>query len=394
MVTKPGINLTISHDFLGRGELLDFLAGNTMNAFFYDVDKHRGISSTIEHALAVRRPLAITKCGMFRHVSSASPSICIEDNSLTTILKNGTAPLAPFYEQWTEDKFTAALEKILDKALGKTAARAALTTGPGDASKPLNRILDNHARLEYFPIIARLFEVAPFMMKRKIQEANVQQAFVADTVLRLSKGASSPKTLCIGSHEDTATELLKAERIRPEEIDPSINYDLNAFFHLPTTMKGTYDVVYSTSVIEHVPDDDLFLDQICKLLKKGGVGVLTCDFNDSYRPGSPKPAVDVRLYTVNDLDVRFRRILERNGCELVDPPRWSDKRPDFVYMGIYVYSFATFVFRKVSASAAAPPGDLPRAPRQQTRSPHPQLTRAALSTGGSEEAGAPNDATT
>ena len=115
-VKKPGIRLSISHDFIPKEQILDFLAGNTLNAFFYDVNKHRGISSTIEQALAVDRPLAITRCGMFRHVSSISPSICIEDSTLRQIISNGTAPLARLREQWTEARFLERLEQLFDRA--------------------------------------------------------------------------------------------------------------------------------------------------------------------------------------------------------------------------------------------------------------------------------------
>ena len=343
-VTKPGIRLNISHDFLSREQLLNFLAGNTLNAFFYDVHKRRGISSTIEHALAVDRPLAITRCGMFRHVSSASPSICIEDSSLKEIIRNGTKPLAGFREDWTQARFLSSLERVFDRTLEK---RRDVDAG----EKRFNRILDNRARLELFERIGELFAAAPAIMTRKIQEANVQQAFVADAVLQFAGDMKSPKLLCVGSHEDTATDLLRRHGLCPEEIDPTINYDLNAFFHLPTTKPESYDIVYSTSVIEHVPDDDLFMEQICKLLKKDGVGVLTCDFNDSWRPGMPKPAVDQRLYTLNDLDIRFRRILERNGCDFVDEPQWKTGKPDFRYMGVYLYTFAAIVFRKTRAIA-------------------------------------------
>ena len=114
-ISKPGIELVISHDFLSKSQLLDFLASNTLNAFFYDTNKHLGISSTIEHALAVRRPMAITKCGMFRHVYSANPSICIEESSLTQIIENGVTPLEPFYEEWSEANFILDYERILNE---------------------------------------------------------------------------------------------------------------------------------------------------------------------------------------------------------------------------------------------------------------------------------------
>ncbi|MFY9621697.1 MAG: hypothetical protein WAQ99_17925 [Pyrinomonadaceae bacterium] len=114
-ISKPGIKLVITRDFLSKSQLLDFLASNTLNAFFYDTGKHLGISSAIEHALAVRRPMAITKCGMFRHVFSAYPSICIEDSSLSRIIENGVTPLEPFYEEWSEANFILDYERILDE---------------------------------------------------------------------------------------------------------------------------------------------------------------------------------------------------------------------------------------------------------------------------------------
>jgi len=111
---KSGVSLTIHHDFLELHQLLDFLASNTLNVFFYDVNKDRGISSCIEHALAVQRPIAITKCKMFRHVFNTNPSICIEDLSLTEIIKNGVSPLIPFYNEWSEDNFILKYESIID----------------------------------------------------------------------------------------------------------------------------------------------------------------------------------------------------------------------------------------------------------------------------------------
>ena len=123
-ISKPGIKLVITHDFLTKSQLLDFLASNTLNAFFYETNKPRGISSTIEHALAVRRPMAITKCGMFRHVYSATPSICIENSSLTRIIENGVTPLEPFYEEWTEANFILDYERILNEVFHRAKDKA------------------------------------------------------------------------------------------------------------------------------------------------------------------------------------------------------------------------------------------------------------------------------
>ena len=114
LIRKPGIQLEISHDFLDMRGLLNFLAGNSLNVFLYDQKKDRGISSTIEHALAVQRPLAISRCGMFRHVIDASPSIVATESSLTQIISRGIAPLIPFYSAWNQGRLIDRYEEIFN----------------------------------------------------------------------------------------------------------------------------------------------------------------------------------------------------------------------------------------------------------------------------------------
>ena len=340
LVTKSGIELIINHQFLDLHKLLDFLAGNTLNAFFYDVHKQKGISSCIEHALAVQRPIAITKCGMFRHVSKALPSICIEESSLTDIISNGIVPLIPFYNEWSEDNFILSFEKILDKVMSKGQYPIV------DNSVIFNRILNNQARYIYRSAIQELFTSVPNMMERKIKEANIQQAFVVDTVKRFAHNFTSPKILCVGSYEDTAAATLKSLGYEMEEIDPVLNYDLNTYFHLPSTNKQSYQLIFSTSVLEHVDNDELFMTQIAELLAPDGVAILTCDYNDQYQLGDPIPDVDNRLYTQKDLKQRILPLLK--DCHLVDEPQWDCPNPDFVYAGKYRYTFATLVFQKNS----------------------------------------------
>jgi hypothetical protein len=353
---KPGISLEITNDFLHGAALLDFLAANTLNVFFYDVDKFKGISSCIELALAVQRPIALTKCGMFRHMLHTQPSIFIEDGiSLKEVIANGIRPLVTFYNEWSEANFILDYESILDEVLGK---KNSFSVGSSNdlKSKNLevqpflyngyNRILDNHARKLYMPVTEQMFKLVPDMMSRKIQEANVQQAFVVDTVQKFfDPHAPSQKILCVGSYEDTAAETLKQLGFSMEEIDPAVNCDLDTFSKKDSTIEGSYDIIFSTSVLEHVEDDELFMVEIAKLLKPGGTAILTCDYNDQYKAGDPTPDVDYRFYTQNDLKHRLLPLLE--NCKLVDTPQWDCPNPDFVYAGYYRYTFATFVFQKL-----------------------------------------------
>lgn len=387
LLKKEGIQLKLSHDFLNKDQLLAFLAENTINVFFYDQYNGRGISSVTDYALAVDRPIAITQSTMFRHLFSSQPSICIENNSLSQIIKNGTQPLHCYQKEWQEDNLIWDYERILNKILSQKQSHKtpslnllcqpllkikeffkkqplnhwvskqiqhkeliinkpkSLKYSPIDFPEKIvfNRILDNTARLQYKETIDKLFELCPTMMKHKIPEANVQQAFVLDTAHRLAVSFVSPKMLCVGSFMDTAVAGLNALGYQMDEIDPVLNYDLNEFLHKPSTKLSNYDLIISTSVIEHVQDDLLFLKQISELLKPGGIAILTCDYNDQYKSGDPIPSVDFRFYTQNDFKKRL--LPQLKDCSLIDSPQWDCLNPDFTYEK-YKYTFATLVFQK------------------------------------------------
>ena len=401
-VKKPGIKIQASHDFLDRDAMLDFLAENTLNAFLYDYLEVAGISSSPDHALAVRRPMVVSKSIMFRHLWSLQPAITIENSSLREIIKNGTEPFAHLYQLWNEGTIRSEYEQMLDKVLDPSissefqarrsrndtqvhvirdfdykklarqynsrrnflkrrihrartnrAIKTAATTPPSQAPqargvKRFNRILDNQARRQYAPVIRQLFSLVPEIMVSKIPAANVQQAFVFDTVRKFALSFPSPKILCVGSYDDSASASLKKLGYPIEEIDPEVNgLDLDTFFQLPSTVKASYNIVFSTSVLEHVPNDELFMTQIAELLAPGGVGILTCDYNDLHKPGDAVIPGDYRFYTQKDLICRILPAIK--GCSLVDVPHWECSNPDFSFAG-YRYTFATLVFRKDDAN--------------------------------------------
>lgn len=116
---QPGIRLEISHEFLPMADLLRWLSLNDLNVYMRDLPPAwRGVSSVLDCALAVRRPIAVNRCVAFRHVHNLTPSICVEDNSLKTILANGTAPLEPLYAAWAPEKIRAQVEACLADVMG------------------------------------------------------------------------------------------------------------------------------------------------------------------------------------------------------------------------------------------------------------------------------------
>lgn len=111
---KPDIQLTIDHDFWSENDLLSWLAGNTCNAFLYDPHHGRGISGTTDYALAVNRPLAITKSFQFRHIWTVDESFCVENKTLHEIIEQGTQPQDKFRKMWSREAFVKSFEEALE----------------------------------------------------------------------------------------------------------------------------------------------------------------------------------------------------------------------------------------------------------------------------------------
>jgi SAM-dependent methyltransferase len=389
LITKPGIQLEVSHDFFEKNHLLDFLAQNSINVFLYEDNFGRGLSSAIDYALAVQRPVCLSSSSMFRHILNTLPNKSIDKNTISQIMSDGFDSFQPFLTSWTKDILCWEYQRILDSVFVKYDNPVKIKMGLvrtfqsyirrffsipdnsftwlrnttsvfGDsvdydkniAFRPVedearlrfNRILDNDARQLYSDVIDQMIRVFPNTMSKKISEANVQQAFVLDTVYRNLKNYKNPNILCVGCYEDTASMFLRKIGINVEELDPMINYYLQEFVDKPTTKDDSYDIIFSTSVIEHDPDDESFIYSIHRLLAPGGIAIITCDYNDNWRKGDLKPVVDQRLYTRYDLQDRLIKLLP--NCSFLDIPNWNCPNPDFLFEGKYSYAFASFVIKK------------------------------------------------
>jgi len=153
------------------------------------------------------------------------------------------------------------------------------------------------------------------------------------------------RILAVGSFEDTAVATLRSMGYRLDEVDPNVNDMTLLDFYLSSKAKlGSYDLILSISVLEHVQDDVQFVRMVSELLRPGGWAVLTVDFAEKWRAGKRKPGVDCRLYTTDDLSKRL--IPAMGDCVLIDGPSWREGAEDFEYEGSQ-YGFAGFVFRKL-----------------------------------------------
>jgi hypothetical protein len=116
IITKPGIKIEVSHNFLSNNEIIEWLHENTINCYFYTISDN-GISSSPDYAIAARRPIAINNSSLYKHLHNLHPSIEIEKNSLKQIINNGIVPLLPIYEKYDQKNVVKSYENVCDLIL-------------------------------------------------------------------------------------------------------------------------------------------------------------------------------------------------------------------------------------------------------------------------------------
>jgi hypothetical protein len=111
-ITKPGIILITTSEFFSNEELLYFLNSNTMNIFLYDIMPGRGLSSVIDYAISVKKPIGISDSNMFRHIYD--DSICLYKNTIKDCLINSTKYVEKLFTENTNDKLILKFKNIIE----------------------------------------------------------------------------------------------------------------------------------------------------------------------------------------------------------------------------------------------------------------------------------------
>ena len=108
---KSTIKLMITHEFVSNEDLLYFLKSNTMNVFLYDDLPGRGISSVIDYALSVKKPLGISDSYMFRNIYS--DEICLYKTPINNCIKNSVICCNKYVEEYSNSNVRNKFEYIL-----------------------------------------------------------------------------------------------------------------------------------------------------------------------------------------------------------------------------------------------------------------------------------------
>jgi hypothetical protein len=105
--------IEVTHSFMPESALLKWLSDNDVNCYIRTPEPSVGVSSALDMALAVRRPIVINRHSMFRHMHDCNPSICIEDASIYEIISNGLSPLIHAYQRNARELVLSEIEDAL-----------------------------------------------------------------------------------------------------------------------------------------------------------------------------------------------------------------------------------------------------------------------------------------
>jgi hypothetical protein len=115
-LAMPNVMLNITFDYLKTSyDIAKFLNGNDLNVFAYEDEPHLKVtSSSLDHALSARKPIALSRSSYFSHMKHV-PGIWLEDRSLRDILNDGIAPLESVYNIHSREAMLDAIETPLNK---------------------------------------------------------------------------------------------------------------------------------------------------------------------------------------------------------------------------------------------------------------------------------------
>lgn len=116
-ITNTNIEIQLTTDILTDQEIVNFLAENTINCYFYDYLDQCGLASSTDYALAARRPICVTRSYQFRHFWGTNPSILIENTTIQNVINNGLKPLEKYYNDYTEENVIDDYNRIIDEIL-------------------------------------------------------------------------------------------------------------------------------------------------------------------------------------------------------------------------------------------------------------------------------------
>ena len=110
-LTKSGVKLLINQEFVEENDVLTFLNSNSMNIFLNESYLNAGVSSVIDYALSVNRPLAICESSWFRHIYH--DEICVDKTNIKDIMNNSNYICKKIRDLFSNKKLIKTVNNII-----------------------------------------------------------------------------------------------------------------------------------------------------------------------------------------------------------------------------------------------------------------------------------------
>lgn len=107
---KDGIDVTVTHDYMTKPELIEWCSQNTINCFFYDRNLP-GLAATTDQAIASGRPLLVSKNNTFRHIQKFIKPFPYQ--TIKEAIDNNEEKVAQIQYEWSPARFRERFEHVL-----------------------------------------------------------------------------------------------------------------------------------------------------------------------------------------------------------------------------------------------------------------------------------------
>lgn len=161
---KNGIEVTVTHDFMTKSELIKWCRQNTINCFLYDRNMP-GLAATTDQAITSGRPLIISKNNTFRHLQKYIKPFPYQ--SLKEAIENTPINVREIQKDWSPEKFRERFEEVLDGLQFETKSKSPNTIEL--VSKPDGFVQKVKAKIAVRTRLRRLSKVVRLTSKSEIQ---------------------------------------------------------------------------------------------------------------------------------------------------------------------------------------------------------------------------------
>lgn len=113
---RKNTEIIFSTEMVSTDEIINIMSQNTLNIYpSHDMSHvHMGLSSSLDYALAAKRPIAVSNASQLRLLHGLTPSICLGESSLKEIISNGYKPYEHLLQLGSADNFISEVNNILN----------------------------------------------------------------------------------------------------------------------------------------------------------------------------------------------------------------------------------------------------------------------------------------